>query len=74
MKEFLKKLFCRHKNSEVVCWHWTHGWNTYETKFIEVQLRCKNCGKYRLAEIRDRNECYKFIEKYKDKEWSDTCH
>ena len=22
---FIKKLFCKHKNSEVICWHWTHG-------------------------------------------------
>lgn len=70
---FFKKLFCRHKNNEVICWHWTHGWSTYEIRFLEIQLRCKDCGKYHFAEIRDWKECYKFIEKYKDKEWSDTC-
>lgn len=70
-----KKLFCRHKNNnEVVCWHWTHGWNTNEIRFLEIQLRCNDCGKYHFAYIKDWNECYEFIDKFKDKEWSDTCH
>ena len=21
----LKKIFCKHKNNGIVCWHWTHG-------------------------------------------------
>ena len=70
---FFKKLFCKHKNNDVVCWHWTHGYNANEIRFLEIQLRCKDCGKYHFAEIRDWKECYKFIEKYKDKQWSDAC-
>lgn len=72
--KFLKKLFCRHKHSEVICWHWTHGYSTYEIRFLEIQLKCKYCGKYHFAEIGDWNECYKFIDKHKDKEWSNICH
>lgn len=39
-------LFCRHKNSEVVCWHWTHGYNDNDIRFLEIELKCKYCGKY----------------------------
>ena len=53
MKEIFKRLFCRHKNNEVVCWHWTHGWSTSELRFIEIQLKCNNCGKYHFMDIRD---------------------
>lgn len=73
MKGFLKQLFCKHKNSEVICWHWTHGWNDNEIRFLEIQLKCKNCGKYYFAQIKDWNECDNFISKHKDKFWSGTC-
>lgn len=73
IKRFLKKLFCRHKNSEVVCWHWTHGLSTNEYSFIEIQLKCNDCGKYYFADIRDCIKYKNFISKHKDKEWSDTC-
>ena len=69
----LKQLLCRHKDSEVVCWHWTHGESTYEIRFLEIQLRCKDCGKYHFKYIRDWNECEKFISKHKNKQWSDEC-
>ena len=32
----LKKIFCRHKNNEIVCWHWTHGQNANEIRFLEI--------------------------------------
>jgi hypothetical protein len=73
MKEFVRKLFCEHKNNEVACWHWTHGMNTNEIRFLEVQLRCRNCGEYHFMEIRDWNKCYDFISCYKDKQWYSTC-
>lgn len=73
MKEFIKKLFCKHKNNEVVCWHWTHGWCDNETSFVETQLKCKDCGKYHFVEIRGWDKCKVFISEYKDKIWSDTC-
>ena len=37
------------------------------------ELRCKECGKYYFAEIRDWNKCDKFIAKHKDKFWSGNC-
>ena len=70
---FLKKLFCKHKNHEVVCWHWTHGCNTSEPRFLEIQLKCNDCGKYYFTTIKDRNKCEIFISNHKDKPWSATC-
>ena len=66
-------LFCKHKNSEVICWHWNHGYNSNEIRFLEIQLKCNNCRRYYFRYIYDWNECYKFIDKYRDKEWSDSC-
>ncbi len=31
---FIRKLFCKHKNSEVICWHWTHGPNGNDIRFF----------------------------------------
>ena len=70
---YIRSCFCKHENSEVICWHWTHGYNTSEIRFLEIQMRCNDCGKYYFVEIRDWNKCYEFIEKYKDKQWSCTC-
>ena len=69
----MRKLFCRHKDSEVVCWHWTHGFNTNEIRFLEIQLKCNDCGKYHFKTIKDWNKCEEFISKHKDKQWSDIC-
>ena len=33
----LKKIFCRHKNNEIVCWHWTHGQTANDIRFLEIQ-------------------------------------
>lgn len=73
-------MFCEHKNSEVVCWHWTHGFITNKTTFtsstlgnIEVQYKCKDCGKYYFRHIENWLKCEEFATKYKDKQWSDTC-
>lgn len=70
---FFKKLFCKHKNSEVICWHWTHGPNMNEPRFLEIQLKCNNCGKYYFTTIRECMDCNEFISIYKDKQWSTTC-
>ena len=70
----IMNLFCRHKNSEVVCWHWSHGYNGNDIRFIEIELKCKDCGKYFFRYIKDWDECEKFIEKHKDKKWSNTCN
>ena len=81
MTEFFKRLFCKHKNSEVVCWHWTHGFITNKGMTtltssignIEVQYKCNDCGKYYFKGIENWEKCREFASKYKDKQWSDTC-
>ena len=65
MKNLFKKMFCRHKNSEVICWHWTHGCNTNLPRFLEIQFKCNDCGKYYFAYIRDMDKCRKFVEEHK---------
>lgn len=69
----LKSLFCKHKHSDVVCWHWTHGVNGNEPLFLEIQLKCNKCGKYFFRYIKDKQKCCDFAEKYIDKQWSDKC-
>lgn len=71
--KILRKLFCKHKNSEIVCWHWTHGQNDNDARFLEIQEKCNECGKYYFNYIKDWNKCDKFISKYPDKQWSNTC-
>ena len=73
MKEFFERLFCKHENNDVVCYHWTRGLYDNEIRFLEIQLKCKDCGKYHFVYIYNWDKCYEFIEKYKDKYWSDTC-
>ena len=73
MQKFIKRLFCKHKNSKVICWHWTHGPSTFDIRFLEIQVKCNDCGKYHFKYIRDWNKCYEFAEKYKNKEWSNSC-
>lgn len=67
------KIFCRHKNGEVVCWHWTHGINANEIRFLEIQLKCVKCGRYYFRYIRNWEKCEEFISKHKDKQWSKKC-
>lgn len=66
-------IFCKHKNSEVICWHLTHGYNSNDFSFLEIQFRCNDCGKYYFRYVYDWNECCKFMNKYPDKEWSNSC-
>ena len=69
----IKQLLCIHKDNDVVCWHWTHGLNGNDDLFLEVQFKCKKCGRYFFRYINDRNECFSFIELNKDKQWSNKC-
>lgn len=69
----LKQILCRHKENDVICWHWTHGVNGNEPRFIEIQLKCKNCHKYHFTYIKDRLKCVEFSKRYSEKEWSDKC-
>lgn len=64
---------CKHKESDVICWHWTHGPNGNEIRFLEIQRKCKNCGKIFYRYIKNRDECEKFTKKYADKRWSIVC-
>lgn len=73
MLEKIRMIFCKHRSSEVICWHWTHGYNGMDIRHLEIELRCKNCGRYLFRYIKDWNECEKFIEDHEDKRWSKTC-
>lgn len=72
MKELFRKLFCRHKDNNVICWHWTHGITSHEPPFLEVLLRCKTCGKYQFTTIQDPKRFDEFVSTYAEKEWADT--
>lgn len=74
IKYKLKQLLCRHKRSQIICWHWTHGINGNEPRFIEVQRKCIVCDKYFFSYIKDREECEKFAKYYSHKEWSYKCN
>ena len=76
----IKQFFCIHDlhiytidDIEVVCWNWTHGEPDVYPAFIGIQLKCKKCGAYYLRCINDSKLYDDFIERYKDKQWSDTC-
>lgn len=63
--KFLKRLFCKHHNREILRWHYTHGYNGMEPRFIEVEYRCNDCGKIFYQYIHENmNE---FEQKYSDK-------
>lgn len=73
MKNFLRKMFCKHKNGKLICWHWTHGPNGNDPGFLEIQKKCPECGKYFFAYIKNRDACSEFISHYPEKEWSSKC-
>lgn len=66
----IKQLLCTHKNNNVVCWHWTHGANGNENRFIEIQLKCNKCGRYYFRYIKNYKKCLEFEKYYKEKKWS----
>ena len=68
-----QNLFCKHEYNEVVCLHWTHGPYDNDIRFLEIQLKCKDCEKYHFTYIHNWDECYEFIAHHKDKYWSNTC-
>lgn len=73
LRKFFEKLFCNHKSSEVICWHWTHGLSGNDIRLLEIQRQCNKCGKYYFTYIKKWDECNKFISKYPDREWPDRC-
>ena len=70
--EKIKKIFCLHKDGEVVCWHYVKPLHGYYTTIIEVQLYCNKCHKYYIRYVYPEN-FNEFVHKYKDKKWSDKC-
>ena len=68
------KLFCKHKNSEMVCWHRVHPNYDFDPLAIEYQKKCNDCGKYYIRWFpMSASYTNDFIEKYKDYEWSNIC-
>lgn len=63
----LKRLFCRHKISEMLRWHYTHGYNGIEPSFIEVEYKCNDCGKVFYKYL--YNNMKEFEQKYAEKRW-----
>lgn len=68
IKNLFKKIFCEHKNNEVIYWHWVHQINNNDDMVLEIQMRCKYCGKCHFRYINSWNECRKFISEHKDKQ------
>lgn len=68
MKNFLKKLFCQHKDNEVIRWRWVHDFRDHSL-FMAVRTRCNNCGKCGYRCITDPKEWEEFKSKYADKQW-----
>lgn len=48
---FLKRLLCKHKDREMLRWHYTHGYNGMEPRFIEIEYKCNDCGKISFREF-----------------------
>lgn len=69
----MKKIICHHKDSDIICWHWTHGYNGMDYRHIEIQLKCNRCGKIYYRYIKDREECNVFAKENIDKIWSNKC-
>lgn len=67
------RFLCKHAYNNVICWHWTHGPNMNDIRFLEVQRKCNICDKIYFTYIFNWQDCYKFIDKHKDKEWSSIC-
>jgi hypothetical protein len=42
MREFFKRLFCRHKNKEITGWHWHY--RNIGLAFAVNHWKCKDCG------------------------------
>lgn len=62
---FIKKAFCKHKNKEILRWHYTHGYNVMEPTFIEIEYRCNDCGKIFYQDL--HKDMKEFAEKHADK-------
>lgn len=64
---FLKRLFCKHKNREMLRWHYTHGYNGMEPSFIEIEYRCNDCEKIFYRAL--HNNMKEFAKKHENKRY-----
>ena len=58
----IKRLFCRHKDTRVTHWVWTHGPGGYEPRYIEARLKCNKCDKEKYISIKDPDKFNEFTE------------
>lgn len=63
---FLKGLFCKHHNREMLRQHYTHGYNGMEPSFIEIEYKCNDCGKVFYQDLHE--DMKEFAEKHVDKQ------
>lgn len=67
VKQFFRRLKCRHFNADLLRWHWTHGPYGNDPAFIEAEYRCKECGKivYLYQRGKEAYDWAKAMGKYK---------
>ena len=72
MIRYLKMKFCKHENSEVICWHEVRK---FDESWIAIQYKCNDCGKYYFDYImRDNVKMYdSFMKEHADKRYSEDC-
>ena len=67
LKRKIKQFFCLHKHcSDLIVWHWFHGYNGNINGAIEGLVHCKKCGKYFMTTCYHQT-AYKFAEKFRNK-------
>lgn len=73
MKEFFKKLFCKHENAYVVRWCIKHIPDS-EPSCVVVEYQCEECGKYVYLYLhgRDKAEWIKAMGDYKHENFNST--
>ena len=65
LKNYFKQLFCKHSWT-VVRWHYTHGPCGNDPRIIEVEMKCKKCGKVSYYDV-PRSMMKNFERIFKDK-------
>lgn len=61
---FFKKLLCRHNDFYMIRWHFTHGPNDNDPRFIEYEVECQKCGKRMFAFTKDPDYIEYITESY----------
>lgn len=73
MKEFFKKLFCKHRKVKIIRWCIKHIPDN-EPSCVVVEYQCKNCNKY-IYDYRygqDKAEWIKAMGEYKHENFNCT--